>query len=45
MIHILLVLSLVAPMQAQAKTTENVPPAVLKVLHTADGRGEISPCG
>lgn len=44
-IRILLVLSLVVPLQALAATAEPVPPAALKILHTADGRGEISPCG
>lgn len=45
MIRILLALFLLVSVQAPAANAETVPRAALKVLHTADGRGEISPCG
>ncbi len=45
MIGIFVFLSLVVSSTTQAATAEQPPPVALTILHTADGQGEISPCG
>lgn len=45
MIVFLLILLLAAPCTAPAATPHHSQPVALTVLYTADGQGEIAPCG